>query len=62
MPVPVVLDKAASKPTAVLLEAVLFCKEFVPIAVFAAPVTFIKRLSKPIDVLFDPVVLFNKVL
>jgi hypothetical protein len=33
MPVPLVLLNAASKPTAVLLEAVLFCKEALPKAV-----------------------------
>ena len=40
MSVPLVLYNAASKPTAVLLEAVLLSKAVLPIAVLLLPVEF----------------------
>ena len=48
---PLVLLNAASKPTAVLLEAVLDCNEPVPIAVLLQPVVFNNKDALPTAVL-----------
>jgi hypothetical protein len=56
MPVPLELFNAASKPTAVLLDAVFKPKAAPPIAVLLEPVEFTNNEFLPKDVLFPPVV------
>ena len=46
----------ASKPTAVLLDAVLFCRAALPTATLLAPVMLKSNDCLPIEVLFPPVV------
>ena len=60
MPVPVVLVAAASKPTAVLFDAVLLSNVDIPIAVLLLPVVLNNNANVPLAVLLLPVVLFYK--
>jgi len=57
----VVTDRPALKPTAVLLDAVVFAfNEFRPTATLLAPVVFNCNAPRPWAVLFTPVVLVVK--
>ena len=54
--VPLVLLYPASKPTAVLLEAVLEYNALFPNATLALPVTLLSKALNPNEILFEPVV------
>ena len=56
MPVTEVLVRAASKPTAVLFDAVLLCNADIPTAVLLEPVKFESKENSPNAELFAPVV------